>query len=76
MFHVIIFVESFVFVTSYFKLISMNRQRKSVFSWCLYDWANTAFSTVIITFVFGVYFAREIVGDEVAGAAQWASLLE
>ena len=72
MFHVIIFVESFVFVTSYFKLISMNKQRKSVFSWCLYDWANTAFSTVIITFVFGVYFAREIVGDEVAGAAQWS----
>ena len=72
MFHVIIFVESFVFVTSYFKLISMNKQRKSVLSWCLYDWANTAFSTVIITFVFGVYFAREIVGDEVAGAAQWS----
>ena len=47
-------------------------QRRSVFSWCLYDWANTAFSTVIITFVFGVYFAREIVGDETLGSAQWA----
>ncbi len=46
--------------------------KKAVFSWCLYDWANTAFSTVIITFVFGVYFAREIVGDEVSGAAQWS----
>ncbi len=52
----------------------MNNQyntKKSVFSWCFYDWANTAFSTVIITFVFGVYFMREIVGDEISGAAQW-----
>ncbi len=46
--------------------------KRSVFSWCLYDWANTAFSTVIITFIFGVYFAREIVGDETEGSAQWS----
>ncbi|MCI5059606.1 MAG: MFS transporter [Alphaproteobacteria bacterium] len=44
----------------------------SVFSWCLYDWANTAFGTVIITFIFSVYFAREIVGDETLGSAQWS----
>ncbi len=51
----------------------MNKNsRKSVFSWCLYDWANTAFSTVIITFIFGVYFARSIVGDETLGSAQWS----
>lgn len=50
----------------------MNVQKRSVFSWCLYDWANTAFSTVIITFIFGVYFAREIVGDETVGSAQWS----
>ena len=47
-------------------------QKRSIFSWCFYDWANTAFSTVIITFVFGVYFAREIVGDETIGSAQWS----
>ncbi|MEZ5902266.1 MAG: MFS transporter [Alphaproteobacteria bacterium] len=46
--------------------------KKSVFSWCFYDWANTAFSTVIITFIFGVYFARSIVGDETEGSAQWS----
>lgn len=50
----------------------MNKSRKSVFSWCLYDWANTAFSTVIVTFIFGVYFARQIVGDETEGSAQWS----
>jgi UMF1 family MFS transporter len=46
--------------------------RRSVFSWCLYDWANTAFSTVIITFIFGVYYAREIAGNETEGSAQWS----
>ncbi len=46
--------------------------RKSVFSWCLYDWANTAFGTVIITFIYSVYFTRAVIGDETAGAAQWS----
>lgn len=46
--------------------------RKSVFSWCLYDWANTAFGTVIITFIYSVYFTRAVIGDETIGAAQWS----
>ncbi|WP_435640181.1 MFS transporter [Micavibrio aeruginosavorus] len=45
--------------------------RRSIAAWCLYDWANSAFATVIITFIFSVFFARNIVGDEVAGTAQW-----
>lgn len=46
--------------------------KKSVFSWCLYDWANSAFSTVIITFVFSVFFTRGMVGDETQGSAMWS----
>lgn len=49
--------------------------KKSIFAWCLFDWGNSAFATVIITFIFSVYFARGIVGDEVAGAAQWGYAL-
>lgn len=45
--------------------------KKSIFSWCLYDWANSAFSTVIITFVFSVYFTRGMIGDETIGASMW-----
>jgi UMF1 family MFS transporter len=45
--------------------------KKSIFSWCLYDWANSAFSTVIVTFVFSVFFTRGMIGDETVGAAQW-----
>ena len=50
----------------------MNKSKKSVTAWCLYDWANTAFGTVIITFIFGVYFSRQIVGDENEGSAMWS----
>ena len=46
--------------------------RKSIFAFCLYDAGNSAFGTVIITFVFSVYFARGIVGDETRGAALWS----
>lgn len=46
--------------------------KKSAFSWCLYDWANTAFGTVIITFIYGVYFTKELVGDDTTGSALWS----
>ena len=49
--------------------------KKSIFAWCLFDWGNSAFATVIITFIVSVYFARGIVGDEVAGSAQWGYAL-
>lgn len=45
--------------------------RKLIFSWCLYDWANSAYSTVIGTFVFSVYFANEIYGDPTGGSVVW-----
>lgn len=45
---------------------------KSVMAWCFYDWANTAFGTVIITFVFSVFFTRGMIGDETQGSAMWS----
>ena len=48
------------------------RDRRAIFSWCLYDWGNSAFPTIIGTFIFSVYYARGIYGDETAGAASWA----
>ena len=45
--------------------------RLGQFSWALYDWANSAFSAVIITFVYATYFTKGIAGDEVAGTAEW-----
>lgn len=51
------------------------RRRLGLAAWCLYDWANSAFNTVIGTFIFSVYFARGIYGDETAGAALWGYAL-
>ena len=32
------------------------RRRKDVLAWCLYDWANSAFVTSVVTVVLPVYF--------------------
>ena len=46
-------------------------KKRPLLSWCLYDWANSVLATIIFTFVFSVYFARGIVGDEVLGSTYW-----
>lgn len=45
--------------------------RRGLISWALYDWANSPFTTLIVTFVFAAYFGRGIVGDEVRGTELW-----
>ncbi|HEY7688184.1 MAG TPA: MFS transporter, partial [Dongiaceae bacterium] len=45
--------------------------RRALFAWCLYDWANSAFPTVVITFVFAAYFTEAVAVDRDAGSAQW-----
>ena len=47
--------------------------RRGLIGWALYDWANSPFSTLIITFVFATYFSRAIVGgDGAEGQTLWA----
>ena len=41
--------------------------KKEIFSWAMYDFANSAFATTILTVVFNVYFATVVVG---AGGAR------
>ena len=47
------------------------KKRGAILSWCLYDWAMSAYNTVIGTFIFSVYFTRAVADSEVAGTAQW-----
>src|SRR4051812_7858015 len=42
-------------------------------AWCFYDWANSAFPTVIVTFVFSSYFAGAVAPDPAAGTAAWGN---
>ncbi len=44
---------------------------KKTISWALFDWANSPFTTLIITFVFSAYFSQAVVGDQVRGAELW-----
>ena len=45
---------------------------RTQFAWCSLDWANSAFPTVIITFVFAAYFAKAVAADAIAGTAVWS----
>jgi len=45
--------------------------RRAILAWCLYDFANSAFPTVIGTFVFPTYFVQAVAENETLGTAQW-----
>ncbi len=40
-------------------------------AWVSYDWANSAFPTVVSTFVIAAYFTRGIAPDPVTGQVMW-----
>lgn len=47
-------------------------QRRGLIAWCLYDWANSAFPTIISTFVFATYFVEAVAANVTTGTAQWS----
>jgi len=44
---------------------------KKIFNFALYDFANSAFTTIIITFIFATYFAKQIAPSPVMGQSYW-----
>ena len=44
---------------------------KKIFNFALYDFANSAFTTIIITFIFATYFATQIAPNPVLGQTYW-----
>lgn len=49
--------------------------RRALFSWCFFDWANSAFPTVIVTFVFAAYFAKGVAANPTEGTTLWGTAL-
>lgn len=45
---------------------------RTVWSWSFYDFANSAFATLVVTFLYAAYFTQEIAADEIQGTALWA----
>lgn len=46
--------------------------KRAIWSWSLYDFANSAFTTLVVTFVYATYFTQAIADDPVHGTALWS----
>lgn len=50
-------------------------RKREIFGWCCYDFANSAFITVVITVVFGPYFTGVVAAGNPAANTLWSGLL-
>ncbi len=44
---------------------------REIMSWCFFDWANSAFPTNVVTFIFSAYFIQFIAENSIIGTGQW-----
>lgn len=45
---------------------------RAIWSWAFYDFANSPFSTLIVTFIYATYFTQSIASDPISGTALWS----
>ena len=50
----------------------MEHHNRTIAAWCLYDWANSAFTTLVVTFVYSTYFTKAIAPDPATGTLLWS----
>ena len=46
--------------------------KRQVWSWAMYDFANSAFTTLVVTFIYGTYFTQSIADNEILGTQYWS----
>ncbi|MGB5986028.1 MAG: MFS transporter [Desulfobacterales bacterium] len=44
--------------------MTLKNDRRTLFGWCMYDWANSAFATTVLAALLPAYFAGEVVGPQ------------
>ena len=44
--------------------MSESGDRRNTFGWCMYDWANSAYTTTVVVGLLPAYFAEAVVGSE------------
>ena len=49
--------------------------RRGLIAWCFYDWANSPFPTVVVTFVFAAYFTTALAETPEAGTGLWGQAI-
>jgi UMF1 family MFS transporter len=52
--------------------VSDTAARRRVFAWCLFDWANSPYTTLVVPFVYSAYFVQAFAPDAVTGTAWWS----
>lgn len=64
------------------KILHMSEEKSSssvskggLFSWAMYDWANSSFFAVIQTFVFATYFIQSVAENDAIGSNQWGNTI-
>ena len=50
-------------------------KRKEIWSWCFYDFGNSAFTTLVITFIYSTYFTKAIAENEIDGTYLWSQAI-
>ncbi|MCU0793208.1 MAG: MFS transporter [Opitutaceae bacterium] len=50
-------------------------RRREIFGWCCFDFANSAYVTIIVTVVYFPYFTKVVAGGHAAAAAWWGLTL-
>ena len=48
------------------------KSRTRIISWCFYDFGNSAFTTLVVTFIYATYFTKAIAPDEITGTLLWS----
>ena len=51
------------------------KNRREIFSWSLYDFANQPFTTIIVTFIYSAFFVKVIADNEQLGTTMWANAI-
>ena len=54
------------------KSILKLKNKKQIISWALYDFANQPFTTIIVTFIYSIFFVKEIATNEQYGTTMWS----
>lgn len=45
---------------------------RAIWSWALFDFANSPFTTLVVTFVYATYFTQAIAADPISGTELWS----
>lgn len=51
---------------------SSSHDARSVWSWAGYDFANSPFTTLVVTFIYATFFTQVIAPDAIRGTALWS----